>query len=136
MIELTITPRYWITRTQKTWWFVEWPEGGKVSPAKEMSLLDIVYDEMKYSGTVGFCVQYPVDENNYQSNAGYRLAKEANYHVMFVDEIHYLSQPNDYVQRRDYEHIVGMVFKDKESAELFKYRIEVRWTFKALQADY
>ena len=136
MIELTITPKR-NDATRKTWWFVEWPEGGKVSPAKEMNLMDIVYSEMQYTGTVGFCVQYPDNHvNDYVRKA---LTKQGNYHVMFVDEIYYQTRHGsgvEYLQRKHYEHIVGMAFKDKESAELFKYRIEVRFTYKALQADY
>lgn len=138
MIELTITPRF-NYYSRRTWWFVEWPEGGKVSPAKEMSLLDIVYDEMAYTGTVGFCVQYFVDPLDHNTKSEYDLAVKENHNVMFVDDIYYHSCQGDsaeWIQRKHYEHIVGMAFRDKESAELFKYRIEVRYTFKALQASY
>ncbi len=137
MIKLEISVRTCFR--EGTWWFVEWPEGGEVSPAKEVKLLELVYEEMKYKGTVGFCVQYPVERFE-RSETLYNLEKQANYHVMFVDEFYYYAgRPEDesmYYQRQNYEHIVGMAFKDRESAELFKHKIEARWTFKALQADY
>jgi hypothetical protein len=126
MIELTITPRTNLD-SKNTWWFVEWPKSGAVSPNREVRLLDIVYDEMKYVGSVGFCVQYTTNDT----------AKTDEYHVMFVDHYYYYStKDSTYYQRKNYEHIVGMVFKDRKSAELFKDKIEALWTFKALQRDY
>ena len=128
MIELTITPKI-NQHTNKTWWFVEWDKAHGVAPGKEVNLLKIIYDEMSYTGTVGFCIEYPKD-----------IKDHFDYHVMFVDDIYYQGMLREedtvYIQRKNYEHIVGMVFKDRESAELFKYKIEVRWTFRALQKDY
>jgi hypothetical protein len=56
MIKIEITPRLNET-TDKTWWFAEWPDSGDVTPSKMCRLLEIVYSDVGYTGTVGMSIK-------------------------------------------------------------------------------
>lgn len=137
MIDITISPRVNET-TNKTWWFVEWPSGGEVDPSKMFRLLEIVYSDVGYQGTVGLSIK--LVGFNPRRQIGPNIKTEPYYEVMFLDDDLAYRHPehinglSEYLQQQYV--IVGVVFNSQESAELFKFKIEARWTFRALQKEY
>lgn len=137
MIKLTITPRVNET-SNKYWWFVEWPNGGEVDPSKMFRLLEIVYSDVGYQGTVGLSIKLVGFEPRKQIGA--IIQTEPHYEVMFLDDDlayrhpEYINGLSEHLQSQYV--IVGVVFNSQESAELFKFKIEARWTFQALQKEY
>ena len=138
MIKITITPKVNET-TNKTWWFAEWPDGGDVDPSKMCRLLEIVYQDVKYVGTVGMSVKLVGFNPRRQiANPTALIETEPHYEVMWLDleyrHPEYINDLSEYMQRQ--YHIVGVVFNSREFAELFKAKIEALWTFRALQKEY
>jgi hypothetical protein len=137
MIKLTITPQVNET-SNKTWWFVEWPIGGDVDPSKMCRLLEIVYRDVKYVGTVGLSIKLVGFTPRKQIGA--IIETKPQYEVMFLDEDLAYRHPehinglSEYLQKQYV--IVGVVFNSEVFAQLFKDKIEALWTFKALQRDY
>lgn len=137
MIKITITPKVNET-TNKTWWFAEWPDGGDVDPSKMFRLLEIVYRDVKYVGTVGMSIKLVGFDPRKQ--IGPYIETEPHYEVLWLDEdlehrhTKYVEDLSDYLQRQ--YNIVGVVFHSERFAELFKLKIEALWTFRALQEDY
>lgn len=135
MIKIEITPKV-NESSNKTWWFAEWPDGGDVDPSKMFRLLEIVYQDIKYVGTVGMSVK--LVGFNPRRQIGPYIETEPHYEVMWLDLEYrhhgYINDLSEYMQRQ--YHIVGVVFHSREFAELFKLKIEALWTFRALQKDY
>lgn len=140
MIKITITPKVNET-TDKTWWFAEWPDGGDVTPSKICRLLEIVYQDVGYTGTVGLSIKLVGFNPRKQiANPAALIETEPHYEVMFLDEgleyrpKKYVEDLSEYLQRQYV--IVGVVFHSERFAELFKAKIEALCTFKLLQQDY
>lgn len=140
MIKITITPKV-NESSNKTWWFVEWPSGGEVDPSKMFRLLEIVYSDVGYQGTIGLSIKLVgFDPRRQIANPTALIETEPYYEVMFLDDDLAYRHPehinglSEYLQQQYV--IVGVVFNSQESAELFKFKIEARWTFQALQKEY
>lgn len=139
MIDITISPRVNET-TNKTWWFAEWPDAGEVTPSKMCRLLEIVYSDVGYQGTVGLSIKLVGFNPRKQTHLTGLIETEPYYEVMFLDEDlayrlpQYINDLSEYLQRQYV--IVGVVLNSQESAELFKFKIEALWTFKALQSEF